>query len=182
MLKKTISGGQTGADVAGVLAAKMVGLATGGTMPRNFITLDGPKPQYAEMFGMIAHSDGRYPPRTEENVKNSDATLCFASDWRSKGELLTRRLIKEYRRPDEKVDVRTKSKTPREIADWLLAEGTITLNVAGNSHLTDPSIGLFVYRFMLDVFEILGLEVLPEFEKAHQVVMVKLQTGIYEHG
>lgn len=38
-----ISGGQTGADQAGWRAARRCGLATGGRMPREFETEDGPR-------------------------------------------------------------------------------------------------------------------------------------------
>ena len=42
---KVISGGQTGADHAGLRAAKDSGINTGGTAPRNFMTEEGSKPE-----------------------------------------------------------------------------------------------------------------------------------------
>ncbi len=42
MLKKFISGGQTGADLAGWQAAKAHGIPTGGAVPRGFLTEDAP--------------------------------------------------------------------------------------------------------------------------------------------
>ena len=38
MIKKIISGGQTGADRGGLLAGRHLGIETGGTAPPDFIT------------------------------------------------------------------------------------------------------------------------------------------------
>lgn len=50
-LRRVISGGQCGVDVAALRAAKRAGLQTGGTMPRGWRTLDGPRPEYAAEYG-----------------------------------------------------------------------------------------------------------------------------------
>ena len=52
-IKKIISGFQTGADIGGILAAKRLGLETGGTMPKGFRTEDGPRPEFAELYGAV---------------------------------------------------------------------------------------------------------------------------------
>src|SRR5262249_19387201 len=77
MLEKVISGGQTGADQGALRSAKKAGIATGGWMPKGFLTEDGPRPEFAEWFGMQEHWSPRYPPRTEMNVADSDVTLWF---------------------------------------------------------------------------------------------------------
>lgn len=41
MIEKVISGGQTGADVGGVLAARLHHIKTGGWMPKGWKTLNG---------------------------------------------------------------------------------------------------------------------------------------------
>ena len=41
---KVCSGGQTGADLGGLIAAKQAGLETFGWMPPGFLTEFGPKP------------------------------------------------------------------------------------------------------------------------------------------
>ena len=53
MLAKIISGGQTGADQAGWRATRAFGIPTGGSMPRGFLTEDGPRPDFAELFGAV---------------------------------------------------------------------------------------------------------------------------------
>ena len=42
MIKKIISGGQTGADQIGLEVALSLGIPTGGTAPKGFITETGP--------------------------------------------------------------------------------------------------------------------------------------------
>lgn len=87
-LYKVISGGQTGADYAGLLAARHAGVRTGGTAPANFKTQLGPNPQLAE-FGLVAEGD--YHSRTVRNVRDSDGTVLLAHDFQSPGTVLTRR-------------------------------------------------------------------------------------------
>jgi hypothetical protein len=77
MLVKVISGGQTGADQAGWRAARMFDIPTGGFMPRGFLTEDGPRPDFAELFGAVEMPTPDYRARTEQNVRDSDATVWF---------------------------------------------------------------------------------------------------------
>jgi len=80
---KVISGGQTGVDQAGLDAAKFHGIETGGWMPGRWTTLNGPKPGYAEKYGMVEHKSVGYAPRTKQNIFDSDATLIIAGDFSS---------------------------------------------------------------------------------------------------
>ena len=50
MLRKVISGGQTGADRAGLQAAKSSGIKTGGYMPKGFLALDGNKVEFQYLY------------------------------------------------------------------------------------------------------------------------------------
>ncbi len=47
MIECCISGGQSGADFGGLLAAKRCGIPTGGKIPKGFLTENGPKPELA---------------------------------------------------------------------------------------------------------------------------------------
>ena len=51
VLDRIISGGQTGADQAGWRAARACGIPTGGAMPKGFLTEDGPRPEFAGLYG-----------------------------------------------------------------------------------------------------------------------------------
>lgn len=86
LLTKIISGGQTGADMGALKVAKELGLETGGTMPKSFIAHDGEHPEFATLYNIKEHASPKYPPRTACNVRDSDATVRFASNFDSPGE------------------------------------------------------------------------------------------------
>src|SRR3954468_15967071 len=77
-LRRVVSGGQTGADQAGLRAAKAAGIETGGWAPLGWETEEGPAPWLAA-FGLKACPKKGYPARTEENARDSDGTLWFGS-------------------------------------------------------------------------------------------------------
>lgn len=152
---KVVSGGQTGADIAGLKAATEVGLKTGGWMPKGFKASDGEHPEFAGQFGLKEHTSPTYPPRTALNVKESDGTIRFASNFNSPGELLTAKLIRQYQKPSISIDIRSQITTPRDVADWIIENNIKVLNIAGNSEKTSPGIELFVKQFLIEVFTII---------------------------
>lgn len=79
-----ISGGQTGADMGGLLAARDLGLPTAGFAPDGWETEDGPNPRLAD-FGLVPR--GSYSARTCDNVQSSDAVVCIG--YRTGGTKLT---------------------------------------------------------------------------------------------
>ena len=83
-LEKVISGAQTGADRAGLLAAEQLGIATGGFMPKGFLASDGKQPLFAARFGVEEHRSPLYPPRTRDNIRAACATLCLEGQVRIK--------------------------------------------------------------------------------------------------
>lgn len=156
MLNTVISGGQTGADIAGVKAAKQFGLATGGMLPRGFLTLDGLHPEYAQLYSMTEHYSDKYPPRTKANVRDSDGTIRFAAKWESYGEQCTKNAISQHSKPYFDVDVvRADAPAPQAVVDWILANQIEILNVAGNSEKSVPGIEEFVTGYLLEVFRLL---------------------------
>lgn len=159
-LERVISGGQTGADRAALAAAKAAGIPTGGWMPRGFRAQDGARPEFAELYGLREHASDRYPPRTALNVKESDSTLRFATDWDSPGEVLTLSLCERYGRP--RLDVTPAGPvTPADVAAWLRENEVRILNVAGNTERTSPGIEAFVAGFLAEVFHLLEVEAPP---------------------
>lgn len=148
---KIISGGQTGADQAGLRAAKAVGLDTGGWLPKDCITLDGPRPDLLVEYGMKEFPISGYPPRTEANVKDSDGTLRFAKTFSSAGEKCTLRAIKWFNRLH--LDIGMNNPKSKEIVlSWIKDNDIKTLNIAGNSEQTAPGIGDFVYDYLFELF------------------------------
>ena len=156
---KVISGGQTGADIGGVLAARLHGIKTGGWMPYGWETLNGPRPEYAELFNMVEHRDPGYKPRTWENVYDSDGTIRLAKDFCSAGERYTLNGIKKYDKPYIDVEIKEPIIYPEDVkhvAEWIVRCDIRVLNVAGNSHRTWAGMQTYTTRFLSYVFFQMG--------------------------
>jgi hypothetical protein len=64
-------------------------LETGGWMPLGFQIEDGPRPEFAQLYGAVEHPSRDYPPRTKANVRDSDATLILTGSIVGPGTRLT---------------------------------------------------------------------------------------------
>lgn len=147
---KVVSGGQTGADQAGLAAAKALGIPTGGWAPRGWLTSRGPDPSLGYIYGLAEHAGG-YGLRTDANVRDSDGTIRLAGNFSSPGERRTIRAIQLFGKPHIDVDIRT-PKPQEEIVVWLRRHRIGVLNVAGNAEDTWPGIYQFVYDYLTMVF------------------------------
>ncbi len=98
MIQRIISGGQTGADQAGLEAAKQLSIPTGGMMPKFWMTEDGPRPDFERLYNMTESKLPDYPPRTESNIIFCNATVIFGYE-NSRGAGLTINLCKAHSRP-----------------------------------------------------------------------------------
>lgn len=83
---RIISGGQTGADMGGLLAAEHLNLATGGTAPLGYRNSRGRDDTLRTRFGLKELTVPKdkhislaqmYAQRSMENINNSDGTLAF---------------------------------------------------------------------------------------------------------
>lgn len=160
---RVISGGQTGVDQAGLYAAAECGLDTGGYMPKGWRTQEGPRPEFADVFGMHEHFSPAYQPRTEWNVANAHATVILAKHFQSSGTLLTTNLCRKHNKPSVQVkwDAGTFSHLPIELARVILYDKSVherfgndqfTLNIAGNAEAT--ALGIFdaTFAYLMVVF------------------------------
>lgn len=168
-LSKVISGGQTGADIAGLLAATKHGLSTGGTAPAGFMTLNGPNMLLKEL-GLKA--EGTYKTRTTANIMNSDGTVILAYDMNSPGSRLTLGTCKCLNKPVLIVDLSDMFKATQEgagynsfdgpsttIASFIKEHQVSTLNVAGNRESTAAGSFTILVEAILDLaFTMLNLE------------------------
>src|ERR1700737_4812036 len=75
MLRKIISGGQTGADRAGLDFAIETGLEYGGYVPRGRKAEDG---RIDTRYKLVELSTSSYPARTRRNIEESDGTVIFS--------------------------------------------------------------------------------------------------------
>jgi hypothetical protein len=76
-IQKVISGGQTGADRAGLEAARKLGIVTGGIAPKGFLTEKGKDITLGTVFGLMEDQSTDYVKRSKLNVDHSDGTIAF---------------------------------------------------------------------------------------------------------
>ena len=76
LIKKVISGGQTGVDRAALDAAIEAGIPHGGWVPKGRKAEDGITPL---KYNLTELEEGGYAARTEKNVLDSDGTLIITS-------------------------------------------------------------------------------------------------------
>lgn len=162
---KVISGAQTGADVAGLWAAKKFGIETGGWAPKGFVTLNGEHPEMADTFNIKEHARG-YRGRTIENLSMADLTIIVVGVM-SAGSRLTIDQCKKLNKPHVVISV-----DPSDLGNSLLTPkfdvvlGMIkkaemlgqdfVLNVAGNSTNNFPRSFEFTFKFCHKLFTALG--------------------------
>lgn len=176
MLKKIISGGQTGADVGGLIAAKLHGIETGGWMPQGYRTLVGPRPQYAKLFNIKEHSEYGYKPRTWKNIEDSDGTIRIAANFDSAGEKCTLNGIMHHGRPHFDVDIDPKIEKiyrdqVEECFEWIVNNNISILNIAGNSASTWVNARPYTTAFLSYVFMELGFDRLLILPKEYNFIL-----------
>lgn len=184
MLEKVISGGQTGADQAGLRAAKFVALLTGGYAPKGWLVEgdDGrdnvPAPWLRTGFGLVECPTGttiaqRYVARRKLNVRASDGTLLFFKDW-TPGTRGVLQDLRELQLPVLLVVARPEAfdpdnpfrdylrefasfasaRVPAEAADWIVREEIKTLNIAGPRASKAPKLEAFAVPYLVEVFRL----------------------------
>lgn len=149
MLKRIISGGQTGADIAGVDAAIECGLPYGGTVPKGRKCENGVIPlTYTEFVESIS-SD--YIPRTKLNIRNSGGTAIFCRNKPlTSGSRMTYEIATQYGRPcivfymDEQLGF---IGNEHYLATFISSKNITVLNVAGSRESKDPGI----YEYTKDI-------------------------------
>ena len=155
MIERVISGGQTGADQAGWRAAKRFGIATGGWMPRDFLTESGSRPEFARLYGAREMPTCQYPPRTRKNAAESNATIWFGRGD-SRGFNCTYGACTNPHRPFLTVLDPTE-RPPSKTVIWIQGFRPRVINIAGNRESSAPGIGAWVEEYLCDVFRAMGL-------------------------
>jgi hypothetical protein len=163
MIKKIISGGQTGVDIAALMAAKCLGVETGGYAPRDFRDEWGNRPHYQWLFGMKEIDETRrdrdMSARTRRNVRASDATVVFYGK-KSPGSELTIKVASKERKPCLEValgplmsnkEPHLKDVWKKRWENWLKIVNPEILNVAGNRESVCPGITIVVFNLMIEL-------------------------------
>jgi hypothetical protein len=154
MIKKIISGGQTGADRAALNAAIKMGIPHGGWVPKGRLAEDGPIPDKYQLREMPTDS---YPKRTEQNVIDSDGTLIIARGELTGGTDYTREMALKHKKQLLFVDLNFYEPYDAAtlIASWIKLQRIEILNIAGPRASEDPEIYHDVLKIIEDAFQIL---------------------------
>lgn len=139
-----ISGGQTGADIAGLEIAKKLNFMTGGFAARNFMTENGPNPKLAE-YNLIDNGLS-YRERTQLNCSIADLTLIFTFDPNSPGSKVVKQTTEKYKIIDLSKLLLLEQTKPKFCFDLevdficqnLEISGLEVLNIAGNRESHSP--------------------------------------------
>ena len=137
-IEKIISGGQTGADIAGVDAAIFCNFPYGGWLPKGRKTENGIVPEMYTNFREMTR--GGYPMRTEQNVKDADGTVIFTFGNLSGGSALTKKVAVKNRKPWLHIDLEIEANPATKIKNWVIDWDIKILNVAGKSASKAPAI------------------------------------------
>lgn len=149
-IKCIVSGGQTGADRAGLDAAIELNLKHGGFCPAGRRAEDGLIPLHYQLTELDSRE---YADRTLKNVVSSDATLILCRGELRGGTRLTRQYARRYAKPLLVIDLAERDpEAIRRVHNWLSDVEVATLNVAGPRESQNPGIHSQALKFLREVF------------------------------
>jgi hypothetical protein len=147
MIKKIVSGGQTGVDRAALDLAKDLGLELGGWCPKGRRAEDGIIPDEYP----LKETPGRdYEQRTEWNVRDSDGTLILTTGKPEGGTALTIETAQRLEKPFYVVDLLAK-RNMASLQYWVEYEKIGILNVAGPRESRVPGVKAMATEFLKDL-------------------------------
>jgi hypothetical protein len=154
MIKKIISGGQTGADRAALDVALKVGIPHGGWIPKGRKTENGPLPEKYQLKEMPTAS---YEARTEQNVTDSDGTLIVAHGKLTGGSDYTRQMTLKHKNQLLGIDLNLIGHYDAAslAASWIRMQHVKVLNVAGPRASEDRQIYSDVVIILEQIVQIL---------------------------
>ena len=171
IIKKIISGGQTGAARAALDVAINLGIPHGGWIPQGRITEKGPLPERYRLQEMPTDS---YPARTEQNVIDSDGTLIVARGQLTGGTDYTRQMTLKHKKQLLGIDLEQTNHYDAAslVASWIKMRRIKILNVAGPRASKDRQIYSDVVTILERAIQILRDEETRSDTKPKQSEMV----------
>jgi hypothetical protein len=139
VIERIVSGGQTGADRAGLDAAIACGVPHGGWCPKGRTAEDG---VIHERYQLTETEGASYLARTERNVKQSDGTVVFTLGELAGGSLRTGDFARRHQKPW--CHIRLGEASDQQAADdlrqFVKAHEIRSLNIAGSSESREPGL------------------------------------------
>ena len=161
---------QTGADIAGLEAAKDCGFETGGTAAAKFQqSISGNKkiysPNIAKEFnlkeGAVTIKKSRYGgtyldvyyQRTIDNAQEADGTIWFGNHHSPGGKLTLGKTTQK-----NKVTPLINPKSASEIIGWIKENNIEVVNIAGNREHSNPGIYNHTKALLIEAFNLIKNE------------------------
>ena len=148
MVKKIISGGQTGVDRAALDVGLALGLALGGWCPRGRRAEDGRIP---DRYPLVETPERNYPTRTRRNIEDADGTLILNLGTLDGGTALTVAHARQIGKPCLIVALE-EGIEPATFREWLEANHIAVLNIAGPRESKRPGVYDAACRCLASLF------------------------------
>jgi len=136
VIRKIVSGGQTGVDRAGLDVAISLDIPHGGWCPKGRRAEDGIIPA---VYQLQETPTADYKQRTKWNVRDSDGTLVLTRGEPTGGTALTIKLAAEHHKPSLVLDLE-ESHAPDTVRTWIAESRIGVLNIAGPRESGCPGI------------------------------------------
>lgn len=149
VVKKIISGGQTGVDRAALDAGLRYGIVVGGWCPAGRRAEDGQIPKH---YPLDELDSPEYGARTEKNVVAADATLVLNLGDLTDGSELTVQLAQKHRKPHLVIQL-DRDADPTVATRWIRTLSVQTLNIAGPRESKRPGVYERALRFVQRLLE-----------------------------
>ena len=147
-LDKIVSGGQTGADRAGLDAAMDAGIRVGGYCPKGRLAEDGTVP---DRYPLTELAKSGYPARTEKNVVESHGTLILNIGKLTGGTKLTVECARKHSKPFLIIQIDGQP-SAESVINWISENNLRVLNVAGPRESKCPGLHARSVAFLREVF------------------------------
>jgi hypothetical protein len=147
-ISKIVSGGQTGADRAGLDVALMFNFPHGGWCPKGRRSEDGP---IGGQYQLTESPALNYLQRTEWNARDSDGTLIFTlSAELSGGSLRTKSFARKHKKPCLHISRAGDYQPEVKVQQFVKAHGIKVLNIAGSRESKEPGVHDWTLRVLSD--------------------------------
>ena len=146
VIRKLISGGQTGVDRAALDWAIAHGIEHGGWCPKGRLAEDG---QIDTRYRLQETPTSNYSERTERNVSDSDATLVISISAKlTGGSKATIEFAKQLGKPVLHISRSSTARPAEALRHFIHSHRVQVLNVAGPRASEEPDAGAFAKQIL----------------------------------